>query len=108
MLCHNTETIDIELSNTGYFFKAIANDHAVAFFSGSIQHRDMKVGGLSYEDGYKGNALACIIKPGTIEIRYHSDFTDSEVVRIFTKILYIPKLDKLKDFTVTYQGRTLI
>ena len=83
MNIHGLETLKTELSNTGYFFKAIVNDSEIAFFSGAIQHRDMKVSNLSYEDDYKGNALACVIQPNQIQVRYHARYTDLMVTRIF-------------------------
>ena len=38
------------------------------FFPGATEHRTVKAAGLSYEDDYKGNAMAAIISGGRIEI----------------------------------------
>ena len=108
MFIHGTETLEIELAKIGYFFKAIANSHSIVFFPGSIQHREVKLAGLSYEDDYQGNAMACIIKPGSIEIRYHADYSDAEVGRIFRQVLADPAVQGLKGFVVTYQGRSVL
>jgi len=51
--------------------KFILNDSAIAFFSSTQQHRDFKLEGLSYEDDYRGNALAGIVSPPRVEIRFH-------------------------------------
>ncbi|MGJ8678509.1 MAG: hypothetical protein ACSHX0_13425 [Akkermansiaceae bacterium] len=108
MIIHGLKTIELELANIGYFFKAITNDTEIAFFPGSIQHRDMKISGLSYEDDYLGNALACIIKPNQIEVRYHGRYTDAMVERIFRNILGMPEASALSKFSMTYQGRQLL
>jgi len=60
--------IQQELKKPGYLFKMIFNDSGAAFFSASIQHRTVKLFGLSYEDSPKGNALAAIVTDGRIEI----------------------------------------
>lgn len=108
MTIHGLDTIQAELSNMGYFFKAIANESEIAFFSGAIQHRDVKISGLSYEDDYRGNALACVIQPGQIQVRYHTRYTDASVEHIFRGVLSIPEVSNLSSFSVTYQGRTLL
>ena len=107
MIFFNLEIIDIELLNKGYFFKAIVNTNSIAFFSGKIQHRNLKVGNLSYEDDYLGNAMACIIKPDRIEVRYQSDFTDSQVAEIFRNLRRYSEFIRLKDHPVSYQGRPI-
>jgi len=62
------------------------------FFSALTQHRDVKREGLSYEDDYKGNAMAVVIKPNKIEVRFHSEFDDLQVKRIFKEVLALPEM----------------
>lgn len=95
------------LRQPGYFFKAILNDNGVVFFSGKTEHRTVKVPGLSYEDDYKGNAMAGVITDGRIEIRNHTGFSPGRVGGIVRELLSNPKLQALKDFNVTYQGNKL-
>lgn len=92
------------LRQPGYFFKAILNDSGAAFFSGKTEHRTVKVAGLSYEDDYKGNAMAAVITDGRIEIRNHAGFSPGRVGAIVRELLAQPQLQGLKGFAVTYQG----
>ena len=107
MIIHGHEILNTEIQNQGYFLKAIANTVEAAFFPGSIQHRDMKISGLSYEDDYKGNAVACVIQPGQIQVRFHKRYQDGDVERIFRKLFQMPELSMLSEFDVSYQGRPL-
>ena len=101
-------SIKLELEQSGYFVKCIVNQDAVVFFSSRTQHRDMKREGLSYEDDYQGNAMAAVIKPNKIEVRFHSLFNDAQVKKIFQEILAIHEMSWAKNFVVVYQGRTLL
>ena len=92
--------VDFELEKPSYFFKAIINREAVAFFSAHLQHRDKKVGGISYEDDYAGNALACIVQNGWLEIRYHKDYSDEEVLILCETFLQDSRIRKLKWFNI--------
>ncbi len=58
------------------------NENGVIFFAAGKQHRDMQTAGISYEDNYKGNALAALLSKGMIEIRYHREFPDGRVSAI--------------------------
>ena len=62
--------------------KMVINEHGAVFGPVSTQHRDLKAGGISYADDYKGNALAAMLAPGKIEVRYHKAFTDEDVARL--------------------------
>ena len=101
------EIVQEQIQQDGYFFKAILNDSGACFFSGKTQHSTVKVNGLSYEDDYKGNALAAIIKNNLIEIRNHRDFGVPHVESIIKALLQDPQLECLKDFSVTYRGATI-
>ena len=71
MIALGLETISSEIEAEGYFIKCIVNSSAAIFFPGSVQHRDVKRSGVSYEDDYQGNAVAATIRPGIIDIRFH-------------------------------------
>ena len=96
------------VSQDGYFVKCIVNSHAAVFFPGSIQHRDVKREGVSYEDDYQGNAMAAVIKPNRIEVRFHSGFSDDTVRSIFSELLRLPALEWASGSSVEYRGRRLI
>jgi hypothetical protein len=56
--------------------KFLLNDSVIVFFPATQQHRDMKLEGLSYEDDYRGNALAGVVAPERVEIWFHKAFSD--------------------------------
>jgi len=102
-----TELVHEELQQPGYFFKAVLNDFGAAFFPGKAEHRTVKLAGLSYEDDYKGNALAVIVTNGRIEIRNHRDFSAGRVTTIMQALLEHPDLRCLQGFSVQYRGEKL-
>ena len=102
------ESIAQEIEVAGYFVKAIVNSTAACFFPGTIQHRDVKRESLSYEDDYRGNALAATVTPGIIDVRFHSEFPDEMVSTIFESLLNQPEMVWAKSFLVRYQGRELL
>ena len=108
MEIHGLDSVRTDLEHPGYFFKCIADDRAAVFFPGSIQHRDMKQAGLSYEDDYRGNALAVTITPGRMDVRFHKAFTDERVRTIFRQLLANIQMTWASGFSVAYQGRDLI
>lgn len=87
--------------------KMVFNARGAIIFPVSRQHRDMKADGISYEDDYRGNALAAMLAPGRIEVRYHQSYTDHEVAYIVAELLRDSRLAPLGVVTVTYQGRAL-
>jgi hypothetical protein len=87
--------------------KLVFNAHGALFLPTTHQHRDHKAEGISYEDDYKGNALAAMLTRGRIEIRYHSAFTDADVARILHALLTHPDLAPMTHWHATYQGRPL-
>ena len=101
------ETVSYEVASEGYFIKCIVNSSTAIFFPGSVQHRDAKQNGISYEDDYRGNAMAATIRPGIIEIRFHRGFSDESVQLIFSNLLRIPEMAWASEFSVSYQGRCL-
>ena len=101
------ESIAKEIASDGYFVKCIVNSSTAVFFPGSIQHRDVKRLGVSYEDDYRGNAMAATITPGRIDVRFHKNYPDDMVRSIFSRLLDIPEMDWAADFSIRYQGRNL-
>ena len=95
------------LANEHYQFKAIFNASGIIFFPVSRQHRETRAEGISYDDGPTGNALAAVISPGKVDIRNHPRFVAERVRRILEKILQDGRLEPLRGFTVTYQGKVI-
>jgi hypothetical protein len=92
----------------GPTIKFIMNDEAIAFFPVSQQHCDVKIGGLSYEDNYRGNSVAGLIVGGKAEIRFHKAFSDEKVSSLWQELRSLPECFSLPFGVVTYQGRALL
>ncbi len=107
MKAFGLENIAAAVSAEGYFVKCIVNATAAVFFPGSIQHRDVKREGVSYEDDYRGNAMAATLTPGMIDVRFHKDYADPVVKAIFDELLGLPEMKWAAGFAVRYQGRVL-
>ena len=87
--------------------KFLLNESAIAFFPVTQQHRDLKVAGLSYEDDYRGNALAGLITLERVEIRFHAAFSDDRVKAIWTQVLKLPEVAPVQLGPLHYQGRVI-
>ena len=97
-----------ELVEQGEFSaKMVFNDKGAILFPVTQQHRDQKVTGISYEDNYEGNALAAMLAPGRVEIRYHQSFSDRQVGTIIRSLLARPELSFMRGWQFTYQGRQM-
>lgn len=94
-------------SQPHYSAKMVFNANGAIFFPVATQHRDQSGPGIRYADDYKGNALAAMLSPGKIEVRYHRDYSDQQVAEIIASILADPRLAALHSSRVTYQGREL-
>ena len=103
----SADLLQEELERPGYFLKAILNEHGIAFFSRKTEHRTVKFDGMSYEDDYKGDALAAIITDGRIEIRNHRDYSGGRVGTIVSSLRERPELECIRDFSVQYRGEKL-
>ena len=88
--------------------KFILNDSAIIFFPVNQQHRDIKMDGLSYEDDYRGNAVAGLVMPGRIEIRFHRAYSDERMRNIWSRVLKIPEVVSAGLGPVYYQGREIL
>jgi len=87
--------------------KFILNDSGILFFPASQQHRDTKIEGLSYEDDYRGNAVAGIISEQRVEIRFHSAFSDERIRNLWLRVLAIPEVARARPGQLYYQGREI-
>ncbi len=56
--------------------KMVINARGAVFGPVSTQHRELRADGITYADEYKGTALAAMLAPGSIELRFHAAFTD--------------------------------
>jgi hypothetical protein len=107
MMVFGLPSISPYLAAEGYFVKCVLNSSAAVFFPGTIQHRDVKQERVSYEDDYRGNAMAATITPGMIDVRFHRDYPDEKVRSIFKRLLALTEMEWARGFTVRYQGRVL-
>ena len=88
--------------------KMVFNDNGAIFFRVNLQNCYQIAEGISYEENYKGNALAAMLAPGEVEIRYHQQFSDNHVASIVASLMEQPRLSFMKGWQVTYQGRALL
>lgn len=88
-------------------FKFILNDSGIYFFPATQQHRDTKSHGLSYEDDYRGNAVAGLMMSDRVEIRFHKAFSDDHIRTIWRRVLSSPEVAKFRLGKLYYQGRVL-
>jgi hypothetical protein len=108
MRIFNPALLESALASYGLSIKFLMNEEAIAFFPVSQQHSDIKVGGLSYEDDYIGNALAGLIVSGKAEIRFHKAFSDEKVRSLWRKLQSLPEFSSLSLEFLSYQGRDLL
>lgn len=94
-------------NHPGFTAKAVLNHYGIIFLPVRAQHRDRKATNISYEDDYKGNALAAMLTPGCIEIRYHNAFTDEAVADLLRTLTAHPDLAFMHGWSATYQGRPI-
>ena len=85
----------------------VFNRWGAVVFSVGEQHRDVKGPGISYEDDYKGSALAAMVRRDGIDVRFHRDFDDRAVVGILRELMALPEMAWLAEARVTYQGRLI-
>lgn len=107
MIIIGTEFIEPLLHQQYFSAKMVFNSHGVIIFSVHQEHRSQSAANVSYEDNYKGNALAAMLAPNKIEIRYHKSFTDNRVAEIINALKQEPNLSFMVNWKTTYQGRLL-
>lgn len=104
MLFHGNEL----LRDRPATLKFLLNANGIAIFSATLQHREVKLPGLSYEDDYRGNALAGIITPDHVEIRFHREFSDERVRILWMRVAANAEISAAGLGTVLYRGRALM
>jgi hypothetical protein len=87
--------------------KMVFNANGAILFPATLEHRDQKTPGISYEDDYQGNALAAMAKPGALEVRYHARFTAAQVKTMLRRLAAQPELTNLSAFEIYYSGQRL-
>lgn len=87
--------------------KMVFNDQGAVIASDKLQHRDMGATGITYEQEGKGNALAAILKPGLIEVRFDPRFSDDRVAGMVRKLLACPELVVMKGWRLTCRNKPL-
>jgi hypothetical protein len=107
MQIFGAELIQTLIGQPNFEAKCVFNESGMGFFAASQQHKSMKFSGVSYEDDYKGNALAAMIKPGCLEVRYHKDFSDDRVRSIWSLARAEPAAAFLHNWRIVYQGRAI-
>lgn len=107
MMIVGAELLEKLASGLVFEVKMAFNAAGAIVFPASEQHRDQKLPGISYEENYRGNALAAMIRPGEVEIRFHHDFGDADVARILKSVLARHEMRPLAGARATYQGRPI-
>lgn len=107
MKIQNPALLHAAIAPNGPTTKFIMNESGIAFFSVSLQHRDVKPEGLSYEDDYRGNAVAGLFVGGRAEIRFHSAFSEERVRNLWSRFLAAPECSGITIGRPTYQGRII-
>jgi hypothetical protein len=95
------------IDGTAFEAKLVLNASGAVFGPVSVQHRDLRADGIAYADNYKGNAVAAMLGPNKIEIRFHRAFMDDLVVSWIRALARQPGLEPIARWNVTYQGRHL-
>lgn len=104
MIVRGAEQLGEVIAGRVHDAKLVFNDRGAIVFPAKRQHREMKAEGISYEDDYRGNALAAMLRRDAIEIRFHRAYDDRAVTRIVSRLLTMPELACLAKAQVTYQG----
>lgn len=107
MLIIGLEFITSQLSQEYFTAKLVFNAAGAIFFPVHQEHRDQKLEGISYEDDYRGNAMAAMLAPRRIEVRYHAGFTAQQVARILAELAQQDGLGFIRDCELTYRGEVL-
>jgi hypothetical protein len=87
--------------------KCLLGDAGLAIFHPAVQHAQAGFPGLSFREGAAGMAIAGMLRPGVVELRFHAGFSDSRVSELWRRVVALPGAEALRDFAVTYQGRAI-
>jgi hypothetical protein len=108
MKVFNLELLKQGLATKGSSVKFILNDTAIVFLPITQQHRDVKEQGLSYEDDYRGNAVAGLVTPSGAEIRFHQAYSDERIRTIWLQLKIMPAFSDPRLGRHSYQGREIL
>jgi hypothetical protein len=103
----NSELLKATLASNGLSVKFLLGDGIIVFFPLTQQHRDIKSHGLSYEDDYRGNAVAGLVTPSGAEIRYHKGFSDDRIRALWARLRALPECSDARLGRLLYQGREI-
>lgn len=97
-----------DVINQGHFpAKMVFNEQGALIFSTRTQHSHVKAPGISYEHESAGNAIAAMLLPNRIEVRFHQRFSDEQIANLLMKLLSEPELSIMAGWEITYQGRPI-
>jgi hypothetical protein len=102
------EVINVDLLKGRQSLKFILNESGILFFPATQQHRDTKTDTLSYEDDYRGNAVAGVVTGERVEIRFHSAYSDERIRSLWSRVKAIPEVAKAGLGSLYYQGREIV
>ena len=88
--------------------KFILNETGIVFSRPKKQHQDIKLHGLSYEDYYKGNAVAGSFFQERVDIRGHNDFPDDRIRSLWSRVRSEPELSFLREWPLYYRNRLIL
>ncbi len=103
----NSELAQRALDQNGPTVKFSLSDRAIVFFPATQQHRDIKTHGLSYEDDYRGNAVAGLLNAGRVEIRFHARYSETRMHALWSRVQALPEFAGINLGKLYYQGREL-
>ena len=107
MYLQSIDYIKEEAAKPYFSAKMVFNAKGAIFFPVTREHRDMTGPEIRYRDNYLGNAMAAMLAPNRIEIRFHQGFNDSQVAKIIQSLKQQSELSFMSDWEVLYQGRKL-
>ena len=107
MYLQGIDYIQQEATKPYFSAKMVFNAKGAIFFPVTREHRDMTGPEIRYRDNYLGNAMAAMLAPNRIEIRFHQSYKDHQVAKIIQTLKQLPELSFMADWQVLYQGRTL-
>jgi len=102
------EVINPDLLKGRQSLKFILNESGILFLPATQQHRDTKTDTLSYEDDYRGNAVAGVVTGARVEIRFHSAYSDERIRSLWSRVKAIPEVAKAGLGPLYYQGREIV
>jgi hypothetical protein len=88
--------------------KFLINETAIVFFGWGVQHQDVKLPGLNFEDHHQGNAVAGSFVEQRVDIRGHRGFSDDWVRSLWSRVRLEPELSFLREWPLYYQNRLIV